>query len=201
MNSSVTQNSKLKTQNLTDWHCHILPNLDDGAKNLTEALAIAEILAEAGFSEVHCTPHSISGAYEATPVRIRQATGELQEALEKAAIPLQVSPGSEYYCDEFLPARLHDPLHLGTSNMILMEAPLQATPHLLSSIAYQVSLRGFTPLIAHPERCALLTTEEKPARTTNSILGSVIKFATARFTTQNSKLKTRISKSKRSRKS
>ncbi len=185
MNEIVTQNSKLKTQNQADWHCHLLPSLDDGAKDLEESLAIAEILAEAGFDKVFCTPHSISGAYEASPVRIRQATDELQEALDKAGIPLQVSTGSEYYCDEFLTARLHDPLPLGSSNMILMEAPLQATPTLLSSIAYQVSLLGFTPLLAHPERCALLHPEEKTTAA-NTILGSVLRFATARFKTQNS---------------
>jgi len=190
MNKNVTQNSKLKTQHRSDWHCHLLPNLDDGAKDLPESLAIATILAEAGFHEVHCTPHSISGAYEASPVRIRQATLELQEALDKAGIPLRVSAGSEYYCDEFLSARLHDPLPLGTSNMILMEAPLQATATLLSSIAYQVSLSGFTPLFAHPERCALLHTTDKAETTSRSILGSVLKFANARFTTHNSKLKT-----------
>ena len=190
---TIPQNSKLKTQNCSDWHCHILPNLDDGAKDLNESLAIAEILAEAGFSEVHCTPHSISGAYEASPVRIRQATMELQEALDKAGIPLCVSAGSEYYCDEFLPARLDDPLSLGDSNMVLMEAPLQATAALLSSIAYQVTLNGYTPLFAHPERCALLLPEEKPTKAANSILGSVLRFANARFTTQNSKLKTQNS--------
>jgi len=183
---TITQNSKLKTQNWADWHCHLLPNLDDGAKDLADSLAIAEILAKAGFSEVHCTPHSISGAYEASPERIRQATRKLQEAIDGAGIPLRVSAGSEYYCDEFLPARLDDPLTLGDSNMVLMEAPLQATPTLLSSIAYQVTLRGHTPLIAHPERCALFQPTAKSASVTSSLFGSVLRFANARFRTQNS---------------
>jgi protein-tyrosine phosphatase len=184
MNKNITQNSKLKTQNWSDWHCHILPLLDDGAKDLPESLAIAAILTEAGFSAVHCTPHSISGAYEASPVRIRQATQELQEALDKEGIPLCVFAGNEYYCDEFLPARLHDPLPLGNTNLILMEAPLQATATLLSSIAYQVSLSGYTPLFAHPERCALLNTTDKAETTNRSILGSVLKFANTRFRTR-----------------
>ncbi len=181
---------KGNTQNWADCHCHILPNFDDGAKNLSESLAIAAILAEAGFSEVHCTPHSISGAYEASPARVRQTTLELQEVLEKAGIPLRVFSGSEYYCDEFLLSRLLDPLPLGSTNMILMEAPLQTTPALLSSIAYQVVLRGHTPLIAHPERCPLLHPEERSERASNSILSSVLRFANTRFRTQNSKLKT-----------
>lgn len=169
------------TQIWTDCHCHILPNLDDGAKDLCESLAIAAILTEFGFSKVHCTPHSISGAYEASPVRVRQATLELQEALDKAGIPLRVFAGSEYYCDEFLPSRLHDPLPLGSTNMILMEAPLQTTPSLLSSLASQVVRRGFTPLIAHPERCALLQPAEMSKSAKQSIFGSVLRFANARI--------------------
>jgi hypothetical protein len=86
---TIPKYTNCKTQNRADWHCHILPNLDDGAKDLADSLAIAEILAKAGFSEVHCTPHSISGAYEASPVRIRQATRKLQEAIDGAGIPLQ----------------------------------------------------------------------------------------------------------------
>jgi len=181
---TATQRLTDTTQNWTDCHCHILPNLDDGAKDLSESLAIAAILTESGFSKVHCTPHSISGAYEASPLRVRQATLELQEALDKAGIPLSVFAGREYYCDEFLPARLHDPLPLGSTNLILMEAPLQTTPTLLSSITYQVVLRGHTPLIAHPERCALFTPKEKTARAASSILGSVLRFANARLTTR-----------------
>lgn len=181
MNKIVTQNSKLKTQHWVDWHSHILPNLDDGAKDMAESLAIAAVLAEAGFSEVHCTPHSISGAYEASPVRVRQGVLELQEAIDREGIPLRVAAGSEYYCDEFLSKRLEDPLTLGETNLLLMEAPLQASNDQLSSIVYQVALRGYTPLIAHPERCALLQPEENTESAANGIIGTVLRFASAKF--------------------
>jgi len=164
---------------MIDYHCHILPGLDDGAKDMAEALAIAGVLAEAGFTKVHCTPHTILGAYEASPVRVRQAVIELQEAINREGIPLRIAAGSEYYCDEFLPAQLEDPLTLGDSNLVLMEAPLQATDDLLSSIAYQVALRGYFPLIAHPERCALFQPKEKNESAAGSILGSVLRFANA----------------------
>jgi protein-tyrosine phosphatase len=170
---------------MIDFHSHILPGLDDGAKDLAEALAIAAALVEAGFTEVHCTPHSISGAYEASPVRIRQAVDELQEAIDCKGIPLRVAAGSEYYCDEFLSTRLEDPLTLGETNLLLMEAPLQASNDQLSSIVYQVALRGYSPLIAHPERCALLQPTEKPNTTANSILGAVLRFANVKLRTQN----------------
>lgn len=178
---------------MIDFHSHILPCLDDGAKDMTESLAIAAVLAEAGFAEVHCTPHFISGAYEASPVRVRQGVLELQEAIDREGIPLRVAAGSEYYCDEFLSKRLDDPLTLGDTNLLLMEAPLQASNDQLSAIVYQVALRGYTPLIAHPERCSLLQPEEKTESAASGIIGTVLRFASARFGTQNSKLKTQNS--------
>jgi len=177
---------------MIDFHSHILPGLDDGAPNLADSLAMARILAEAGFCRVHATPHAIPGSWEASPVRVRAAVEELSEALEREGIPLLVSAGAEYYCDEFLPARLDDPLPLGDTSLVLMEAPLQATPQLLSHTAFQVRRKGFTPLIAHPERCAILAPERK-REAPRSLLGSVLQFAQARFSTQNQKLKTKNS--------
>lgn len=42
---------------MIDWHCHILPGLDDGAADMEQSLAMAAALATAGFRTVYCTPH------------------------------------------------------------------------------------------------------------------------------------------------
>ncbi len=162
-------NSKLKTQNLKDYHCHILPAIDDGAADPAEALAMARILAAAGFREVHCTPHLIKGAYETSPASVREAVANLQQALDDAGIPLRLKPGMEYSLDEFLLNYLADPLPLGDSSMVLVEAPFQAAPPYLAEIMYQVIRRGFTPLIAHPERCEVFHDNAK-LKTQNSEL-------------------------------
>ncbi len=162
-------NSKLKTQNLKDYHCHILPAIDDGAADPAEALAMARILAAAGFREVHCTPHLIKGAYETSPASVREAVANLQQALDDAGIPLRLKPGMEYSLDEFLLNYLADPLPLGDSSMVLVEAPFQAAPPYLAEIMYQVIRRGFTPLIAHPERCEVFHDNSK-LKTQNSEL-------------------------------
>lgn len=188
MTDFSTQNSKLTTQNYIDCHSHLLPGIDDGAADLGESLAIARVLAEAGFGKVHCTPHSIPGSYEAAPARIRRAVAELSRELDRAGIPLRLVAGAEYYCDEFLPARLDDPLPLGSTDLVLMEAPLQATPELLSHTAYQVVRRGFTPLIAHPERCAILTTAKHKETVPRTMLGSMLKFARTKFSPRTSHL-------------
>lgn len=164
---------------MIDYHAHILPGVDDGAADTAEALAIAAILSDAGFTDVHCTPHRMRGSYDAPPCRIRQAVEELREAVDAARIPLRLHVGSEYYGDEYLTTLLDTPLPLGDSSLILMEAPLQASSSLLRSTAFQVVCRGFSPLIAHPERCAILGSSGRGDAGARSFLGTVLKLAHA----------------------
>lgn len=141
---------------MIDFHCHILPGLDDGPSNLDESMEMARILAGAGFSTVCCTPHSITGFYDNSSARVVDAVALLQSSLDEAAIPLRLVPGTEYYLDEYLQPRLDTSLTLGKGNLILVEMPLQANAAYLAETVFMLVRRGYTPLIAHPERCALL---------------------------------------------
>ena len=42
---------------MRDLHCHILPGVDDGARNLDESLAMLEAAKAAGITSIVCTPH------------------------------------------------------------------------------------------------------------------------------------------------
>lgn len=151
-------NVKNAEQNRIDYHCHILPGLDDGPATLSESLEMARALAAAGFATVCCTPHRIRGVYETTPAQVRAATRQLQGALDEAGIPLNLVPGGEYYLDEFLLEQLAEPLLL-PGNLLLVEVSSRAHAQFLTETLYQVIRMGLTPLIAHPERCALFASE------------------------------------------
>jgi protein-tyrosine phosphatase len=152
-----TQNSKLKTQNYTDWHCHLLPGIDDGPAEITESLAIAEILMKSGFSEVYCTPHCLQGGYDATSAEVRDAVKSLQGRLDSEGISLTLHPGREYYLDEYFPEHLADPLLLGDTRNLLIEIPGYQDPEYVRQIFYRVKMKGYIPVVAHPERCPLLS--------------------------------------------
>lgn len=142
---------------MIDWHCHILPGLDDGAADMPQSLAMAAALAAAGFSTVYCTPHRMRGCYEADNVQVRRGVIELQERLQESGIPLTLLPGCEYRLDEYLLASLaEDPLPLGESRLILVEILPRLTAEMVQKVLYGVVRCGFTPVIAHPERCQLL---------------------------------------------
>ena len=141
---------------MIDWHCHILPGIDDGPDTIEKSLAMASALSAAGFSTVYCTPHLIRGCYEAGNDTVRRGVAELQERLDDSGIPLALFPGREYCLDEYLLASLADPLPLGNSHRILVEILPHTTADMVRRLMYGVVRSGFMPVIAHPERCRLL---------------------------------------------
>jgi protein-tyrosine phosphatase len=142
------------TRNFVDYHCHLLPALDDGAVDARESLRMARILAQFGFSAVHCTPHRIKGCYENDPERVARATGLLQDVLDQSGIALRLVPGTEHYLDEFLIDQLPGALTAGSSRCLLVEVPFGSTnTGLLEAVAAGLQDRGLAPLFAHPERC------------------------------------------------
>lgn len=140
---------------MIDWHCHLLPGVDDGSKNLDESLAMGRLLIEAGFTEVYCTPHCLHGAYDNTSKHIQQATAALQQAFQKENLALTLHPGMEYYLDEMFLQNLDQLQPLGSSRLVLVEAPQQARPELLKDALFQLRRRKWVPVVAHPERCGL----------------------------------------------
>jgi tyrosine-protein phosphatase YwqE len=78
-----------------DFHSHILPGLDDGARTLDDALMLAGAMKSWGFERVYCTPH-INALYRNTPETIRPVFEELEEALETHGINLDIRMSAEY---------------------------------------------------------------------------------------------------------
>jgi len=138
-----------------DWHCHLLPNIDDGPSTMEESIEMARLLRDAGYEQVYCTPHLIKGVYEAGNDAVRSGVGELQAALDREGIGLRLHAGREYYLDEFLADYLNDPLLLGDTRYLLIELPRHAPVDLVKQTFFRIRQRGHTPLIAHPERCRL----------------------------------------------
>jgi protein-tyrosine phosphatase len=137
---------------MIDYHCHILPGLDDGANSPADSLNIARELAAVGFTTVYCTPHCMKGAFETRPDQVHDGVAALQADLDREGIALRLEPGMEYCLDEFFGDELERLLPLGTTNMVLLEAPNLAEPQQVRELIFEVNRRRFIPLIAHPER-------------------------------------------------
>ncbi len=139
---------------MIDWHCHLLPGIDDGPATMDEAVEMARALRQAGYATVYCTPHLVKGSFEADNVTVRTTLAALQAELARQRIELLLLPGREYYLDEFLLEYLKEPLPLGNERFILIEIPNHIPTEFVKETFYRIKCSGYVPMVAHPERCA-----------------------------------------------
>jgi protein-tyrosine phosphatase len=147
---------------MIDIHTHILPGLDDGAKNWEESLQMAQVAAEDGITYIIATPHVIRGLYDNSKEEILAAVSRLNSRLEEEGIPLSIGPGAEYRLEADLAEKLKrgELLTLNDSGRyLLVELPDTFLPEFTAGVLYQIQLAGVTPIIAHPERNMVLGRE------------------------------------------
>ncbi len=139
---------------MIDLHCHILPGIDDGAPDLSVSLEMARASVADGVSDLACTPHILPGVYANTGAQIRQATGELQAALNDNDIPLRLVVGADNHIVPNFVAGLRSGhlLCLADSRYVLVEPPHHVAPPRLDELFFGLITAGYTPILTHPER-------------------------------------------------
>lgn len=139
---------------MIDLHSHILPGVDDGARDLDESVAIARSMADDGVRVVAATPH-VRDDYPTTPEAMLDALADVRAAVLQAGIEIEVLGGGEIAFDR-LPAL--DPEGLarfglgGNPRLVLLEYPYYGRPLDLAQECGRLRLHGIVPVIAHPER-------------------------------------------------
>lgn len=140
---------------LVDLHCHILPGVDDGAKDLPMALNMARAAVEQGISHILLTPHHMDGEYTNHKIDVLRKTSSFQKALDESEIPLIVFPGQEVHLTGDLITALNDDDILFMDEggkYLLLELPHSGIPEYTEDMIFELQTRGITPVIAHPER-------------------------------------------------
>lgn len=132
-------------------HTHLLPYMDDGAKDLKEALKITEQLWEQGVGGAACTSH-----FDPAGERLEDFVNRRNNAMEQMyESKIVLYPASETYLHEYL--LYYDsiaPLCIGNSNYLLIELPFtkQWGSELYSLIKKLMIRFDIIPIIAHAER-------------------------------------------------
>lgn len=138
-----------------DLHNHLLFELDDGADDAAESLAMARALVEAGFTDVVTTPHS-KPDLDPPEVLADSRRAALQAMLDEEGIALRLHPGCENHLTPELLARAArgNARPLGSSRYVLVELPFATPVPNLRDHLFRLMLQGLRPVLAHPERCA-----------------------------------------------
>lgn len=156
---------------MLDYHCHILPGIDDGPESIEEAIEMAAALRKTGYDNVYCTPHLIKGSYEADNKDVKALVKELQKKALAKNINISFIPGREYYLDEYLFDYLQDPLPMGETNYIMVEIPNHIPRSFAKDACFRIKQKGFIPMIAHPERNNLFYRSQRKKSFSENLLG------------------------------
>jgi protein-tyrosine phosphatase len=137
-----------------DIHCHLLPGIDDGAKDLDESLAMARVAVEDGTTTIVATPHQLGNFGHNRGDDIRRRVGEVQQTLDREQIPLKVLPGADVRIEPDMIAGLAsgDVLTLGDHRShVLLELPHELYLPLEPLLA-ELARRNIVGILSHPER-------------------------------------------------
>lgn len=140
---------------MIDIHCHILPEVDDGASCMEESLEMARMAVNSGVIRIAATPH-FDGTADALPLLsdIRQQYQALRSALIREEIPLTLHSGAEILClpDTLELARNRQlPTYEGT-NYVLTEFYFDESFAYMDQTLTGLRSCGYRPVVAHPER-------------------------------------------------
>jgi len=156
----TAQRSVREGVSLIDLHCHLLPGIDDGARNTAESLEMARVAEADGIDVIACTPHIMAGVYENTGESIAAAVAKMQSFLADEGITLRLIVGADAHVAPNLVARLQDGSvpTLGGTRYFLFEPPHHVAPPNLDRIVSDVLGAGFVPILTHPERLRWINT-------------------------------------------
>lgn len=135
----------------TDWHSHILPAVDDGVKTTDESLHILNLLEKENLLQVCLTPHIMEDVPNQTDY-LKDCFEQLQAAYQGN---VKLVLASENMLDNLFEKRLtqNDLLPMGEQGIrLLVETSYFNPPIGLNNILLRIKTKGYTPVLAHPER-------------------------------------------------
>ena len=152
---------------MIDIHTHIIPNVDDGSKNLETSINMIKHEIDIGVKEIICTPHHIYSRYEKSVEEIKAQFKLLKEAVEKENLPIKLYLGQEicYTHREDIIAMLKEGklLTLNNTNRVLLEFSFTREPEDIQDIIYNFSVNGYEVIVAHVERYEWMTIDKVKA--------------------------------------
>ncbi len=141
---------------MIDIHSHILPGVDDGAKDMATALEMARMAVDDGIKKMIATPHLFRGSDSASGFEeIEKARKEFTEVLKENDIPLELLVGAEVHISHNLIDEIRDHrrfLVLNQSRYMFIEFPSEHVFSGAKDLVFELMTEGIIPIIAHPER-------------------------------------------------
>ncbi len=139
-----------------DMHCHILPGLDDGARDMNMSMEMIDIAVKNNITDIILTPHYKNGRCEHSKERIMRHIDELQRQVNSKYDNVRFYSGTELMYSQDCAELLENDaiLSLNDSKLVLVEFRPMDSPTYIKDSLYNISCTGYTPVLAHVERYA-----------------------------------------------
>ncbi len=136
---------------MVDIHSHILPGIDDGAQSMDESLAMLEVAAASGTTDIVATPHAnFSYAYD------EQAVDKLIGQLaSQAGAAIRIHRGCDFHLNfDNLSNALKTPASytVNGGRYLMVELPDLASLPVMRTVLDRLLAVRIVPIITHPER-------------------------------------------------
>lgn len=139
---------------MIDIHCHILPGIDDGARNVEETIDMIKEAYRGGCRAICSTSHYMEGSYEADSDQRKEIIARIEEVLKQEKIEMPIYIGAEAYVSTEIPVLIkHDIIPtLNHSRYLLFELPMNTNILYLDDVVFSLLSENIIPIMAHPER-------------------------------------------------
>lgn len=143
---------------IIDIHSHLLPTLDDGVQSFEEAESIILQFQRLGYKKLITTPHVMSDFFRNSTETIVAKRNELAQWLTSKSIAVEIQAAAEYYLDEELMKKIetNSPLLTFGNKYFLFETNFMTEPLNLKEFIFLATIKGYRPVLAHPERYVYL---------------------------------------------
>ncbi|MBX5474372.1 MAG: capsular biosynthesis protein [Thermoleophilia bacterium] len=147
---------------MIDLHAHVLPGVDDGPATLDASLELLRAAHADGIVRIAATPH-VRADFPTPVAAMERLVAEVNEAARAQGISVEVLPGGELdlaYLEELDDDALRRFGLGGNPRLLLLECPYAGWPLALRDVVFRLAARGFSVVLAHPERNAEV--QERP---------------------------------------
>jgi protein-tyrosine phosphatase len=135
-------------------HSHLIPGIDDGSPDQETSLELIAGLLDLGYKKLVTTPHINGDVFRNTPAIIGEGQSTVLRALQQTGMKVEFRAAAEYLMDDEFTKTLSagGPFLTLKDNLILVELSFVVAALNLKDILFQLQLKGYQPVLAHPER-------------------------------------------------
>lgn len=138
---------------MTEYHCHILPGIDDGAKDVETSLAMIEMMKAQGVERIVATSHFYAHREKSVAEFLKKRQAAFDKIRDKAAVK-EIYLGAEVAIENGI-SELADieKLAVEGTRMILLELPYRAYSKWMSEEIYNIGAEfNLKVMLAHVHR-------------------------------------------------